>query len=51
MEVCYDCDIVHRNKKCPLCEANKKIGELENECEYLEKKVNDLENTLGKDDL
>lgn len=41
---CNTCDIAHEERYCPLCEANGKIEELEENIEKLEGEIEELKN-------
>ncbi|MFW3413090.1 hypothetical protein ACN9J3_10190 [Aliarcobacter butzleri] len=54
MDMCYQCNIVHDESKCPLCEAKEKIEALEeqldnaqDEIKGLQEDIEDLKEDLG----
>ena len=54
MDMCYQCNIVHNESKCPMCEAKEKIEALEeqldnaqDEIKGLQEDIEDLKQDLG----
>lgn len=54
MDMCYQCNIVHDESKCPMCEAKEKIEALEeqldnaqDEIKGLQEDIEDLKEDLG----
>lgn len=49
MQHCTSCDIVHDAgwNDCPLCEANGKISDLENEVDDLTNEVSELQSQVN----
>lgn len=43
MELCRSCDIVYDARICPLCEANKRIAELEEHLENANESIEYLQ--------
>lgn len=43
MDICYKCEIVFNEKGCPLCKANVRVTELEEDINRLETEIKNME--------
>ncbi len=48
MTYCRECDIVHEDKYCPLCEAQDKIKELEKALDSVQQELSKAQEMSGE---
>lgn len=46
MDMCYQCNIVHDESKCPMCEVKEKIEALEEQLDNQQDEIKELKDEI-----